>query len=285
MEMLRTATIGDRSYSRCVAIVSILQSFVETIVGGIKANPDYRIANNYNNAQLATILWHRGRQVVRGIPLRMRAPRVHGVVLRGRRVVVEHARQLVSGPGLILEDAVFVNALSVDGIVLGHNVTIARAATLLCTGVIAELGVGIRIGSRSAVGAGSFLGGQGGIAIGDDVIMGPGVRIYSENHRFDGNSRPIREQGVVREAVTIGNNCWIGGGVTILAGVCIGAGSVIAAGSVVPRSIPELSVAAGVPARVVRSRQPAETMDPELFPPLTLVHPRARADSALQGDR
>jgi acetyltransferase-like isoleucine patch superfamily enzyme len=265
--------------------VSLLQSFVETLVGSLKSNPEYRIASDYENAQLATILWHRGRQFVRGVPLRLRASGVQGLVLRGRNVVVEHARQLSTCPGLILDDAVFITALSRDGIILGHNVRIARAATLLCTGVIAEMGVGIRIGDRSAVGAGSFLGGQGGIAIGDDVIMGPGVRIYSENHRFDMADRPIRAQGVIREAVSIGNDCWIGGGVTILAGVSIGAGSVIAAGSVVPRDIPPLSVAAGVPARVIRARQRAEVHVPGLFPPLALVPPRTRAENARQGDR
>src|SRR5207253_1319254 len=122
-----------------------------------------------------------------------RAPGVRGPVFRGRRVVVEHGAQLAAGPGLVIEDGVTINALSRDGIVLGNRVTVARHATLVCTGVIAELGVGIRVGDRSAVGAGSFLAGQGGIRIGDDVLLGPAVRVFSENHASESVDRTIRE--------------------------------------------------------------------------------------------
>ena len=184
----------------------------------------------------------------------MRASRVHGAVFRGRGVVIEHAAGLAAGTGLILEDGVHINALARDGILLGRNVTIAKRAILTCTGVLAEIGTGISIGDRSAIGAGSFLGGQGGIRIGNDVIMGAGVRIFSENHNFDSLDQPIRTQGVSRKGVTIGDDCWIGASVTIVDGANIGAGCVIAAGAVVTSTIPARSVAAGVPARVVRAR-------------------------------
>jgi acetyltransferase-like isoleucine patch superfamily enzyme len=240
--------------------MSVLRSLVEPLVRRVKGDPSHRIAAGLSDRQLATILWHRGRQYLRGIPLRLRARGVRGAVFRGRRAVVEHAYAFSSGPGLILEDAVLVNALSARGITLGRNVTIARGATVTCTGVIAELGEGISVGDRSAVGAGSFLGGQGGIRVGNDVIMGPGVRIFSENHNHDDPSVPIRTQGQTRAAVTIEDDCWVGAGATILAGVTIGRGSVIAAGAVVTRDVPAYSVAGGVPARVLRSRRPEEAV-------------------------
>ncbi|HEX3865282.1 MAG TPA: acyltransferase, partial [Gemmatimonadaceae bacterium] len=240
----------------------MLNAIIEGIIGRIKGDRGYRIAGDYTQRQLVTVLWHRGWQVIRGLPLRAR-PDVRGVVLRGRRVVVEHARQLAAGPGLVLEDGAHVNALSRDGIILGRNVTIARGASLVCTGVLSRIGIGIRLGDRSAIGAGSFLGGQGGIVIGDDVIMGPGVRIFSENHRYDSLHEPIRAQGEARAAVRIEDDCWIGSGATILAGVTIGTGCVVAAGAVVTRHVPAWSVAAGVPARVVRSRRPAEEARPD----------------------
>ena len=112
------------------------------------------------------------------------------------------------------------------------------------------------------MGAASFLGGQGGIVIGTDVIMGPGVRIFSENHRTDAMDRPIRAQGVTRATVRIDDDCWIGAGATILAGVTIGTGSVVAAGAVVTHDVPPWSVVAGVPARVVRSRSPETRANP-----------------------
>jgi acetyltransferase-like isoleucine patch superfamily enzyme len=239
--------------------MSVLQRLIERVVARVKGDPGYRIAGGYTSVQLATAAWYRGLQWLRGLALRARAHGVRGPAFRGRGVVVEHAGQLTAGAGLILEDGVFVSALGRTGIVLGRNVTIARRAILTCTGVLAEIGEGIRIGDRSAVGAMSFLGGQGGIDIGADVIMGPGVRIFSENHRFDAVDRPIRTQGVERLGVRIGDDCWIGGGVTILDGVTIGRGSVVAAGAVVTRSVPAGSVVAGVPARVIRERSSSST--------------------------
>ncbi len=248
--------------------MSGLQSAVERLVRKLKGDPSYRIVGTYSNRQLMTVLWHRGLQLFRGASLSVLGGHVAQPVFRGRRVVVEHAYALISDRGLILEDGVTINALSRDGVRLGRNVTIARGAMLVCTGVVADVGVGIRIGNRSAVGAGSFLGGQGGIDIGDDVIMGPGVRIFSENHRFGDVARPIRTQGTARERVTIGDDCWIGAGATIVAGVAIGSGCVVAAGAVVTTNVPPLSVVAGVPARVVRSRRPGEARPPEDSAPL-----------------
>ena len=260
--------------------MSILKSIVERLVGGSKRDEDYRLAGDYTDAQLARVLVHRGRQFARGIPLRVRG-NVRGPVFRGRRVVIEHAAQLAAGPGLVLEDAVHLNALGSGGISLGRTVTIARGASLVCTGVIARPGVGIRIGDRSAIGAGSFLGGQGGIVVGNDVIMGPGVQIFSENHRYDLLDRPIREQGEVRAAVRIGNDCWIGGGATVVAGVTIGNGCVIGARAVVTKDLPPFSIAVGVPARVIRSRRPDEAPAPEAALPPALILHRLRGGSAL----
>jgi len=79
-------------------------------------------------------------------------------------------------------------------------------------------------------------------------------RFFSENHAFADPNLTIKEQGVIKDPVVIGNNCWIGGGATILAGVHIGDGCVIAAGSVVTKSVAANSIVAGVPAKVIKSR-------------------------------
>jgi acetyltransferase-like isoleucine patch superfamily enzyme len=62
------------------------------------------------------------------------------------------------------------------------------------------------------------------------------------------------DQPELREGITIGNDVWIGSGVKIMDGVHIGDGVVVAAGSVVTKSIPEYSVVAGVPARIIKTR-------------------------------
>ncbi|MGH7617849.1 MAG: acyltransferase [Gemmatimonadaceae bacterium] len=263
--------------------MNMLRRAVESLVASAKGDPSYRVAADLTDLQLATVLWHRARQYLRGAPLRLRARGVRGAVFRGRHVVVEHAYALASGPGLILEDGVLLQALSRHGIHLGRNVTVARGATLTCTGVLAEVGEGIAIGDRSAVGAGSFLGGQGGIRIGSDVIMGPGVRLFSENHNHDRVDAPIRTQGQARAPVAIADDCWIGGGVTILAGVTIGRGTVVAAGAVVTRSVPEYSVVAGVPARVLRSRQTGEAVEQQA--PVPAPEPRLSWERVAHGRR
>lgn len=266
----------------------MLRALADRLAARVKRDPSYRVAPDLTDRQLARVLWQRGRQWLRGVPLRAIAPGVRGAVFRGRRVVVEHAAQLSSGPGLVLEDGACLRALSREGIALGRNVTIARGAVLACTGVITELGVGLAIGDRSAVGAGAFLGAQGGLTIGDDVLLGPGVRVFTENHAYDALDVPIRAQGTRRAHVTIEDDCWVGAGVTILAGVRVGRGSVLAAGAVVTRDVPPYSVMAGVPARVLRSRRPSPAPAPALGPvprPPAGASPHAPGARARRGGR
>jgi acetyltransferase-like isoleucine patch superfamily enzyme len=158
------------------------------------------------------------------------------------------------GRNVILEDYVFLDGLSKNGIVIGSNVTIARHASVLCTGVIADVGMGVSIGDNSAIGAYSFIGGQGGVDIGKNVLVGAGVKMFSENHIYDRLDIPIRQQGERRHGITIGEDCWIGAGSIILDGAALSKGCVVAAGSVVRGDIEAYSVIGGVPARILKSR-------------------------------
>ncbi|MEE1104690.1 MAG: DapH/DapD/GlmU-related protein, partial [Ruminococcus sp.] len=73
---------------------------------------------------------------------------------------------------------------------------------------------------------------------------------------FSRTDIPMMEQGKLEpKPVTIGDDCWIGRRVMILPGVHIAEGCVIGAGAVVTKNIPPYSVAAGVPARVIKSRK------------------------------
>lgn len=230
-----------------------MRKLIEKIIALLKGDPAYRLDTTYSVRQLFFIVWYRIGQVARGFFIKIRVT-TSGIVFGGRGVIIQHAYQMKAGKNLILEEGVFINALSEKGITLGDNVTIAKMSVLSCTGVIASKGVGITIGNSSAVGAQSFLGGQGGIKIGNDVIMGPQVRIFSENHNYALPDVIIRKQGETRKGVTIGDNCWIGAGATILDGVVIEAGCVIAAGAVVTKSVPANSIVAGVPAKIIQTR-------------------------------
>jgi acetyltransferase-like isoleucine patch superfamily enzyme len=227
-------------------------SFIESLIRKLKHDGNYAMQSSYSSREWYGILKPRAMQAMRGFWLRLRIGG-KGLLFKGRNVKVEHAYHLSAGKSLILEDNVHINALSVNGITLGNNVTIAKSAILVCTGVIANKGTGITIGNNSAVGAQSFLGGQGGIQIGDDVIMGPQVKIFSENHNYDRQDVAIRLQGESRKGVRIGNNCWVGAGVTILDGVTIEDNCIIAAGAVVAKSVPANSIVGGVPAKVIKS--------------------------------
>lgn len=88
------------------------------------------------------------------------------------------------------------------------------------------------------------------VKIGDNCQMAPNVAIYTAGHPLHPDVRNTAyEYGI---EVTIGNNVWIGGNVVICPGVHIGDNCVIGAGSVVTRDIPDWSLAAGNPCRVLR---------------------------------
>ncbi len=88
------------------------------------------------------------------------------------------------------------------------------------------------------------------VKIGDNCQMAPNVSIYTAGHPIHPFSRnSMYEYG---KEVTIGDNVWIGGNTVICPGVTIGHNTVIGAGSVVTRDIPDWSVAAGNPCRVIR---------------------------------
>lgn len=227
---------------------------LEKLIGKLKNDPNYKWEADHDWRDLLAVSWIRALQLARGVLLKPFLKRSAGLVFIGSRVKVRHGYKISAGKNLILEDNVSVNALSVNGIVFGDHVSIARDSILFCTGNIIYKGVGITIGNRTGISARAYFAGQGGITIGDDVIMGPNVQIFSENHNFSNEEIPIQKQGVTKQSTVIGNNCWIGASSIILAGVTIGDGCVVAAGSVVNKSMPANSVIAGVPAKVIKSR-------------------------------
>lgn len=111
------------------------------------------------------------------------------------------------------------------------------------------------IGARSWIGQQAFLHSAGGITIGVRVGVGPGVKIITSSHELPGDpALPIMDGALRFAAVVLEDGCDIGVGAVILPGVTVGRGAQIGAGAVVSRSVPAGAVAAGVPARVIRTR-------------------------------
>lgn len=126
----------------------------------------------------------------------------------------------------------------------GKNVNIERKAHFTPELSIGDnSGIGIRCEANGLV------------TIGNNVMMGPEVVIYSQSHKYNRTDIPMCEQGFDEpKEVVIEDDVWLGRRVIIMPGVHIGKGSIIGAGAVVTRDIPEYSVAGGVPARVIRQR-------------------------------
>lgn len=85
--------------------------------------------------------------------------------------------------------------------------------------------------------------------------MGPDVKIYSRNHKYDRVDVPIGKQGKSHHVTIIGDDVWLGANVVVTAGCNIGDHTIIAAGAVVTGDIPAYAIAGGVPAKVIKMRQ------------------------------
>lgn len=113
-----------------------------------------------------------------------------------------------------------------------------------------DYGFQIEVGENFFANTGCTMLDTGGIRIGDNVMFGPNVNLYTVDHPLDVQFR--HEGWEHGRKIIIGNNVWICGGVTILGGVTIGDNTVIGAGSVVTKDIPADSLAVGNPCRVLR---------------------------------
>lgn len=112
----------------------------------------------------------------------------------------------------------------------------------------------VNIGKHVSLGEFSFLGGDGGITIGDHTRIGPSVVIVSFDRRFRDHTKTIKEQGKILREVTIGEDVMIASNATLLAGIRVGKGAVIGAGAVVHKDVPERAIVAGNPARIIGKR-------------------------------
>lgn len=108
----------------------------------------------------------------------------------------------------------------------------------------------VTIGDNTRIGIHCTL--IGPVCIGNNVNLAQGITVTALNHNFADTNRRIDEQGISTNPVMIGDDVWIGANAVILPGVTIGRHVVVAAGAVVTKDVPEYSVVAGVPAKVIK---------------------------------
>lgn len=151
-----------------------------------------------------------------------------------------------------------------DGVLVGLGVKFKHPETF-------EIGAGVFLGAdsylqgrfdgRCVIGERTWIGPQSyfdarDLVIGKSVGWGPGAKVIGSAHSGLPVGVPVIKTDLTIKTVRIGDWCDIGAGAVILPGVSIGKGCLIGAGAVVTKDIPAFSVAAGVPARVIRSRKP-----------------------------
>lgn len=157
------------------------------------------------------------------------------------------------------------------GIVIHDAVKIERDVRINCKGKNSKVKIGtssildrgvdirthrqgqIEIGENTYIGPYTCLSGDK-IKIGRSCLIASQSGLYASNHVFQDPSKTIKEQGFIYKGIVIEDDCWIGNGVRVLDGVTIGHGSVIGAGAVVTKDIPPYSIAVGVPAKVIDTR-------------------------------
>ena len=111
-----------------------------------------------------------------------------------------------------------------------------------------DFGKNIHLGKNVFINSGCKFQDQGGIYIGDDVLIGHNVVLATLNHEED----PEKRGNLCPTPIRIGNKVWIGSNATILPGVRIGDGAIIAAGAVVIKDVSEKTVVGGVPAKILK---------------------------------
>ncbi|GAB6077205.1 hypothetical protein JCM12825_20830 [Desulfurobacterium crinifex] len=226
---------------------------VERVIRKIK-NEEYNIEYPFSLREFVEIGTRKFFALLRGMLFIKPFINSKGLVFAERGAKVMFGHKIKCGRNLYLMENSLINALSYKGVEIGDNFTLGKGAIIECTGVLRNVGGYLKIGNNVGINHYSYIGAMGEIIIGDNVIMGPGVRILSENHNFDRLDIPIKYQGVTKKKTVIGNDVWIGTNACILAGVKIGDGCVIAAGAVVTKDIEPYSVVAGVPAKIIKKR-------------------------------
>jgi len=114
-----------------------------------------------------------------------------------------------------------------------------------------DLGYNIKLGKNVLINYDCILLDTAEISIGDNTLIGPGSKLVTAKHHLEAEKR--KNWAVAGEPIVIGEDVWLGAGVVVLPGVTIGARSVIGAGAVVTKDVPPDVIAAGNPAKVIRS--------------------------------
>jgi acetyltransferase-like isoleucine patch superfamily enzyme len=172
----------------------------------------------------------------------------HGVVLR-------HPGKVRLGDDVVVDDLVVLDAKGTSnrGILVGNGGFLGRGTILSCKNGDITLGDHVNIGFNSEIFSGSD------VTVGRYGLFAAYTYLVGGGHAFEGRGTPIIEQQRESKGIRIGDNVWLGAGALVMDGVRIGDDVVVGAGAVVTSDLPPGSVAVGIPAKVVRTREASAT--------------------------
>lgn len=229
-------------------LAKVLSRYITKIKG-----QDYQIDGRIPGSYLFRLSMSRAWMKLRGW---LAGLSCKGAPFIGSGVRIKAKSKISMGSGVSIGNNCYIDALSVEGIHLGNNVSVGANTKIECTGNLQHIGKGLKVGDNVGLGSDNFYGCAGGIAIGNDTIVGNFVSFHSENHIYADLQKPIRLQGVSQVGIVIGKDCWIGAKSTILDGAEVGDGCIIAAGAVVRAGVYEKNgIYGGVPARLLKYRE------------------------------
>ncbi len=193
---------------------------------------------------------------IRGIGYRL-ILHMDGMAAIESGVRLRHARNIRLGRGVYLDQGVYLHATP-GGIEIGDGTTIMHNTELHVFNFRDLPHAYIRIGRDTFVGESVVIRGQGGVTIGDSVLIAPHAKILAVDHTFTDITRPVLEQGITGEGIIVEDGAWIGAGAAVLDGVRVARGAVVGANAVVTRDVPPHTLVVGSPARVVRDLRPGD---------------------------
>ncbi|MBB1372608.1 acyltransferase [Pseudoalteromonas sp. SR45-4] len=216
-------------------------------------NPHFEFDPNVGLLAILSLVNNRLKYKFRGMLLIFKFKKTNNLFL-GKGVSFSGLNKISFGSFVTLGNYTFCSSLGESGIEFGDRVSIGDFSRVIVSTSFNNIGAGINIGNDVAIGEFSYIGGAGGVSIGSSCIIGQYFSVHSENHIFSNLHIEIREQGVTRRGILIGENCWVGSKVTVLDGSKVGNGCVIAAGAVVSGVFPDNVVIGGVPAKILKYR-------------------------------
>ena len=171
-------------------------------------------------------------------------------VIFGQGVVLRHPHKVRLGDGVTLDDLVVLDAKgdSNRGIAVGRGSFLGRGTILSCKDGDITLGDHANLGFHCEIFSGST------VTVGSHALFAAQVYLVGGGHAFEAGDAAVIDQPRTSDGILLGDNVWLGAGAKVLDGVRIGKDVVVGAGAVVNADLPDGAIAAGVPARVLRSR-------------------------------